>query len=274
MTSVRTDVAPYLERIGVTPGSPDVDTLTGIVQAHVTTIAFENLDPFTGTEPPTTRDGIGRKLVHGRRGGWCFEHNRLLHDVLDDLGYRVTPLVGRVRLGLDDDAPSTHRSHRLTLVEIDGEPWTADVGFGGTVPFAPLRLAADVEQPTVHGTYRYRRADDGVWWLQRRGSGDWRTQYVFDLVPVPDVDFVMGSFFTAHHPDSGFRNGLTAARSAHDRRWTLDGRRFTVRFPDGRAEPRELDTPSRVRETLETVFGIDTTAVTGLEARIREVHFT
>lgn len=268
--------AAYLDRIGVTVGPGEaggLDLLRRIVRAHVATIPFENLDPFTGTEPPTTGEGVAAKLVAGGRGGWCFEHNRLLYDVLADLGHRVTPLVGRVRLGLDDDAPATTRTHRLTLLRTVEGSVTADVGFGGTVPTEPLRLVTGTVQPTPHGDYRYRRDGDGTWLLQRRGAGDWTTQYTFDLTATPDVDYAMGSWYLTHHPDSGFRNGVVAARSADDHRVTLDGTRLTVRHVDGRTDRDELDSPSAVRRALEDRFGIDTAGVPGLERRIREVHF-
>lgn len=270
-TTTTATVAAYLDRIGVAPAPPDLALLQRIVPAHIATIPFENLDPFTGTEPPVDGAGVAAKLVHGRRGGWCFEHNLLLHDVLRDLGYRVTPLVGRVRLDLDDTAPAT-RTHRLTLVEFEDGPWTADVGFGGTVPVAPLRLVPDLEQPTAHGTYRYRRGDAGTWWLQRRGSGDRVSQYVFDTVPAPDADFRMGSWYLTHHPESGFRTGLTAAYSAGDHRATLDGTRYTVRYAGGHTERQYLGSASAVRDVLEGVFGIDTSGIAGLEDRIREAH--
>lgn len=267
-------VATYLDRIGVVPGPPDVSLLARIVRAHVATIPFENLDPFTHVEPPVDGAGVAGKLVHGHRGGWCFEHNLLLHDMLRDLGYRVTPLVGRVRLGLDEDAPATSRTHRLTLVETDEGTVTADVGFGGTVPVAPLRLVAGTVQPTAHGSYRYRRGPHGTWVLDRRGSGDWLTQYTFDLVPAPDIDFVMGSWYLTRHPGSGFRAAVGAAYSADDHRATLDGNRLTLRYADGRTDQHELESASAVRGALEDVFGIDTAGVAGLEGRIREQHFS
>ncbi|WP_224390045.1 arylamine N-acetyltransferase [Pseudonocardia sp. ICBG1293] len=268
-----TAAAAYLDLLGVHRSPPDRALLDRIVTAHNATIPFENLDPFTGVDPPTTSDGIAAKLVHARRGGWCFEHNRLLHDVLADLGYRVTPLVGRVRLGLAPaDAPAS-RTHRFTLVDTIEGRFTVDAGFGSTVPTTALQLVAGPEQPTPQATYRYARVDHGGWVLQRRGSGGWADQYVFDLVPVPDVDFAMGSWYLAHHPGSHFRTGLVAARTTPRRRTTLDGTRLTVRTADGTAQRHDLTSPARVRDALEEHLGIDTGGVAGLEERLREVYF-
>ncbi|ANY09002.1 arylamine N-acetyltransferase family protein [Pseudonocardia sp. HH130630-07] len=271
---METTLADYLDRIGVAPGPADAELLARIVGAHIAAIAFENLDPFTGTEPPVTGDAIAAKLVHGGRGGWCFEHNALLHDMLRELGYPVTPLLGRVRMGIAEDAPPTQRTHRVTLVETGDGPVIADVGFGGPVPTAPLRLVDGSVQPTTFADYRYLRREPDRWRLQRRGSGDWITQYDIELTPVPDVDYAMGSWYLVHHPDSHFRAGLNAARSFADRRITLSGTRYTVRHTDGRAEERDLGSVPEVLAVLQEAFGIDTSGVTGLEQRIRDVHLS
>ncbi len=274
MTStVTTSAAAYLDLLGVDRAAPDRALLDRVVTAHSATIPFENLDPFTGVEPPTTSDGVAAKLVHGRRGGWCFEHNRLLYDVLAAVGYQVTPLVGRVRLGLAPADPPTSRTHRLTLVDTTEGRFTVDAGFGSTVPTTALRLVAGLEQPTPQATYRYTRDDHGAWVLQRRGSGDWADQYVVDLVPAPDVDFAMGSWYLTHHPASHFRTGLVAARTTPEHRTTLDGTRLTVRTADGDVARHDLTSPARVRDALEEHLGVDTGAVAGLEDRLREVYF-
>ncbi|MEJ8281581.1 arylamine N-acetyltransferase family protein [Pseudonocardia spirodelae] len=268
-------VAAHLDRIGVAAGPPDVAQLDRIVRAHTATVAFENLDPFTGTDPPVDPAGVTAKLVHGRRGGWCFEHNLLLHDTLRDLGHAVTPLVARVRLGLERSAPATSRTHRLTLVTTSQGRFTVDGGFGATVPTAALRLVTGLEQPTGQAVYRYDRDAQGTWVLQRRGSsGGWTDQYAFDLLPAPDVDFRTGSWHLTHHPESGFRTGLTAALVTPRRRTTLDGTRLTVRPADGPARRRELDSPAQVRAALEDELGIDTGGVAGLERRLRAVYFS
>ncbi|SFN62759.1 arylamine N-acetyltransferase/N-hydroxyarylamine O-acetyltransferase [Pseudonocardia ammonioxydans] len=273
-TTATPTVASYLDRIGAADAQVGPDLLARIVRGHNATIPFENLDPFTGTEPPVDGGAVAAKLVHGRRGGWCFEHNRLLHDVLDELGYRVTPLVGRVRLGLDASAAATSRTHRLTLVETDEGVFTADVGFGATTPTEPLRLEAGTVQRTAQAEYRYRRGPGDTWVLERRGSGDWADQYVFDLTPTPAIDYAMGSWYLTHHPDSGFRRGLAVALSGPDRRSTLSGNRLTVRGPGTVAEEHELGSPAEVLQALDEVFGIDTAGVAGLAERVRRVHFT
>jgi hypothetical protein len=49
---------------------------------------------------------LSAKIVDGRRGGYCFEQNTLFGAVLESLGFHVTPLAGRVRLGATEVRPA------------------------------------------------------------------------------------------------------------------------------------------------------------------------
>jgi arylamine N-acetyltransferase len=44
---------------------------------------------------------LSNKLIHQRRGGYCYETNGLLALVLEQLGFNVTRLVGRVEQMID-----------------------------------------------------------------------------------------------------------------------------------------------------------------------------
>ena len=65
------------------------------------------------------------KLVTAKRGGYCFEQNRLLLDALHALGFTARPLLARVWLGAPRTPP---RTHTLILVTIDSADWIADRG--------------------------------------------------------------------------------------------------------------------------------------------------
>jgi N-hydroxyarylamine O-acetyltransferase len=115
------DLHAYFERIGVkTSVAPDLQTLRAIIAAHVATIPFENLDPFLGVSPALDIVSVQRKLVRDGRGGYCFEQNRLLSDILRAVGFRVTNLGARVLWGQPEDA-ITARTHMLLRVEADGK---------------------------------------------------------------------------------------------------------------------------------------------------------
>ncbi len=74
--------------------------------------------------------------------GYCFEQNGLLERALREIGFNVRSLLGRVVLANPPQMPP--RTHRLLLVEVAGERWIADVGFGGQTLTAPIKLLADI----------------------------------------------------------------------------------------------------------------------------------
>lgn len=94
----------YLRRIGHVGGrEPDVATLRAIEARHARAIAFESLDPFLGRPVRLDAASLTSKLVHGGRGGYCFEQNLLLTHALPTLGYRTAP----------SSAPGSREIHTL-----------------------------------------------------------------------------------------------------------------------------------------------------------------
>lgn len=263
----------YLTRIGITPTdhSPDLPTLAAIVSGHVSSISFENLDPLTGVEPALDPDGLVAKLVDGRRGGWCFEQNGLLRDMLDLLGYDVTGLAARVRYRQPRDAPPTPRGHMLLRVDgLPDGPHVVDVGFGGGTPTGVLRLVEDEEQETPNEPCRLVR-EGAALVLQTRLGEDWAPLYAFDLTPQLPVDYGITNFFLAHHPNSHFRHGLMVSRAEPGVRHALGGGRLSAYRIDGPTEQRDLSSVTELRDVLETTFGLDVSGVAGLDERLAAV---
>ncbi|HJP97761.1 MAG TPA: arylamine N-acetyltransferase [Rhodanobacteraceae bacterium] len=247
------DLRAYLARIGVqSPIAPDLQTLRAIITAHVATIPFENLDPFLGVSPTLDIESVQRKLVRYGRGGYCFEQNRLLSDALRAIGFNITDLAARVLWGQSENA-ITARSHMLLRVEIDGEVWIADAGFGGSTPTAPLRLTEGMEQATPHETYRlaYREPN---WYLQVTIDGEWKPVYRFDLQPQYPIDYMVSNYWLSTRAESYFVASLTAARAPAGRRLALRNRQFTNHTTGGATTKRILATTSEIRMVLQHEF--------------------
>jgi arylamine N-acetyltransferase len=114
------------------------------------------------------------KLVHRRRGGYCYEHNGLMGYVLEELGYGVERLAGRV-VWMNPDGPlpaQTHQVLSVTVPGVDG-PLLVDVGFGGQTLTSPIRLQPGPVQETRHEPYRIQERGDGVQ-LEAEISGKWQ----------------------------------------------------------------------------------------------------
>src|SRR6478752_9994675 len=112
------DVAAYFDRIGYRgPAEPTVETVYDLVAAHNRSIPFENLDPLLGIPvADLSAAALSEKLVHRRRGGYCYEHNGLMGYVLDELGFGVEHISARALSSNGADAPLPAENHDVLLV--------------------------------------------------------------------------------------------------------------------------------------------------------------
>ncbi len=134
------DLDAYFARIGYSGAhTPTLALLREIAVAQPRAIPLENLEVIAGGVPQLDLAAIENKLVHGNRGGYCYEQNTLLQAVLIALGFRVTALLARVRFGVPADL-ITGRSHMTLLVDLPEGPHLIDAGFGNMTLTAPLAL--------------------------------------------------------------------------------------------------------------------------------------
>ncbi len=247
------DLDAYFERIRYAGDrSPRLDTLRAIHLRHTEAIPFENLNPFLGWPVPLDARALQEKIVRHGRGGYCFEQNLLLTHALTALGFRVTGLAGRVLWNAPEDAV-TRRSHMLLRVDLAGESYIADVGFGGQTLTGPLRLEPDVEQPTPHEPFRLTRSR-ATYIPQAKTARAWKTLHRFNLRQEVLPDYEVLSWYLSNHPTSRFVTGLIAARPAPGLRYALSDNEFAVHDLNGKTERRRLTTAAELRGMLEDTF--------------------
>lgn len=249
------DLTAYLARIGIAgPLAPDRATLARIVAAHTATIPFEGIDGLLGKPVVLDHDVLVAKLVHGGRGGFCFEHNRLLRAMLEQIGFDVTSLGARVLWNAAPDA-ATSLTHMLLRVDLPQGPVIVDAGFGGNTLTGVLDLVADREQATPHEPFRLTR--DGDYWVQAVAiGGEWRPTYRFTLEPQHRTDQELGSWYMSTSPKSHFVFGLTCALALPDRRLSLRNFDFAIHHRGGETERRQLADAAAVCDVVETQIGI------------------
>ncbi|MEI9889370.1 MAG: arylamine N-acetyltransferase [Caulobacteraceae bacterium] len=167
MTKPGLDLDAYLARIGYAgPRQASLQVLRDLHRLHAAAIAFENLSPLMDAPVPLALPDLQAKLVHGGRGGYCYEHNNLFWAALASLGFQAQGLAARVRWRMPDDAPPRPRSHMALLAHLPEGPFIADVGFGAMTMSGPLALIAGAAQPTPHESFRLLSAADGAFDLQ------------------------------------------------------------------------------------------------------------
>lgn len=247
------DLEAYFQRIGYEGShAPTLATLQGIHELHPQAIAFENLNSFLGQPVELDLSSLVQKLVYSDRGGYCFEQNGLLRSVLTTLGFSVTGLGARVLWNLPPDT-LTPRSHMVLLLNLESEPYIADVGFGGLTLTAPLQLIPDLVQATPHEQFRLIKTEE-FWILQAQIGQDWKPLYQFDLQAQHHCDYGVSNWHVSTHPNSLFVNNLIAARVDPDRRYGLRNAELATHFLSGTTEKRQLANTAELETVLTNIF--------------------
>jgi N-hydroxyarylamine O-acetyltransferase len=248
------DLEAYLARIGYDGQlAATVETLTTLHRAHVLSIPFENLDILLGRPIRLDLESLQTKLVHGGRGGYCFEQNSLFAAVLERLGFEVTGLAARVRMG---DERGTPRTHMVLAVVLDERRWLADVGFGGDTLLDPVRF--DDDRPIRQGAWSFQLVEerDRVRVLRGLRADGWLDLYEFTEEPQLPVDFEVGNHYTSTWPRSPFVTKVVVQRSGVDERWMMIEDELRVERPDG-SERWPVSSPEERLSILAERFGLE-----------------
>lgn len=209
----------YFERIGYTQ-SPraDLQTLQALHRLHLQRIPYENVDVFCHLPVRLDAETLTQKLLLRHRGGYCFEQNGLFLMVLKALGFHCRANLARVHRNRPEPGG---RTHQINLVEIDGQTWVCDVGFGGSGFRQPLLLQADVESEQLGECYRLEKRDVHGFYLLRKSVDGWQPLYTFQIeAPLP-VDIEIGNFYASNCPDYVFRKCIMGTRMTARGRVTL-----------------------------------------------------
>ena len=246
------DLAGYLRRVAYEGALEQTEeVLRALHLAHATHIPFENLDILLGRPIRLDLASLQAKLVHGGRGGYCFEQNTLLAAVLEEIGFPVTRLAARVRAGAAGVLP---RTHMLLLVRCEGRTWLADVGFGAEGLLHPVPFGRGEVSEQFCWSYRVVPEGD-LWVLQSLHGEDWTDLYAFTLEPQHAVDYEMANHFTSTHPESRFRRTVTAQLATPGVRRVLRFGEFTV-DEGGSVTRRTVADPDELLAVLDESFGL------------------
>lgn len=250
------DLDAYCQRIAYRgERSPTLTTLRELQWRHISAIPFENLTSLSGQPVPLGLAALQAKMLHARRGGYCFEHNLLFAAALQRLGFKVTGLAARV-LWKAPTGSTGARTHMLLRIDLPEGSWLADTGFGGNSPTGPLELVAGREQATPLEPCRLMPAGPD-WQIELRLGEDWQPLYRFDLQPQQHVDYQVANWYVSTHPASRFVQALLVARPAGGQRRTLFNNELRLREADGTATRRQLGSVRELREVLEGLFDIE-----------------
>ena len=250
----RDDSDRLLAHIGLdaTPGS-DLDGLRTVHRAYVAHVPFENIAVQLGEsqaiDPPT----LVERIVTGSRGGYCFEANTVLLELLESLGFEVErreAIVG-ARDAFANGEPTNHLA--LVVRTAGGEELIAEGGFGEG-PVEPLFLR---EGPQAAGAFEvcFER-EDGGWWFNQHGFSSTPGFRFADAAVALDV-FAPEHLRLSTSPDSGFVRTLTVQQPHEDRIVSLRARTLREEGPGASAGRIVVDDIDAWTTALQERFGID-----------------
>jgi N-hydroxyarylamine O-acetyltransferase len=246
-----------LRRIGLTQvPAADVDGLRTVHRAFVSRVPYENIAVQLGESRPLDPPALLRRVLHGGRGGYCFEVNTVLQTLLETLGFAVERRQGIV--APHDVRHSGEPTNHLALVvhTPDAGPFIAEAGLGEG-PLDPLPLATG---PVTSGAFRFM--------IERDGDGWWIAQHAYGSIPgfwFSDAPATLAEF-QPHHTrlstsaSSSFVQTLVIQRPSGDRIVALRARTLSASGP-GRRERVVLGTITTFAATLRDRFGIDPAAL-------------
>jgi len=246
------NIDAYLERIGVDSAiSISEDCLEQLHRSHAYTIPFENFDILLGRGIDLSLERLFQKIIFESRGGYCFELNGLYLQLLLALGFRAKPLLARVHTR---GTPSG-RNHQLSLVELNGREWIADVGFGADGLRAPIPF--EIDRINEQDNQQFRLVDSPPYgtMLQLLEEDQWQNLYSFDLEYVCMADIYSGNHYTSTSPYSFFTWSRVATLPSETGRTSLNDFQLKV-ISSNSIESIELEDNETYLDHIKKHFGI------------------
>lgn len=200
-------IQAYLDHLNITEVT-NLNDITKLIQAHEEAFAFSSLKVLLQEEITLDLESLYKSLVLQKRGGYCFEHNKLLYEALQYLGFNVEFYLARVINNSDIQVPQTHR---FTLLKYGGEQYLIDVGIGFRSPNVPVLFSSNETVSHLNIAYKITQ-QNGVFYLQLLEKGKWFKATQFDLHPCYEADFELGHFYSHRHQDAVFVNNLVVSK--------------------------------------------------------------
>lgn len=252
MHSDNFDLSAYFRRINYGgQAAADSATLHAIMRHQLFSIPFENLDVQAGKVVSMVPEEIASKLLHQRRGGYCYELNGLFAMALAALGITYRFVAARPMF-YPARRPKTHMA---VVAEVDGRQWLCDLGFGSYGIRAPMALdMLDTDIMQDFDTFRLSRDARGEYLLQAKVEGEWANQYAFDLSHQEWIDFAPANYLNSTHPDAIFVQKLLVIQHQPEGRAILLGDTLKTITAD-RVEKQQLTTDN-IAHVLEKRFAL------------------
>lgn len=232
--------------------TPDLELLSSVQYGFQKNIPYENLDILRGIPLSLDYNDLFEKIITRRAGGYCFEINGFLGEVLRSLGFTVVEYMARYLRGETEIPMRRHRVLGVTCC--DGQKYICDAGIGQAAFRLPLLMKENHTSEQFGEVYRVTREPFFGWMISDYHHGEWRRFYAFTEEEQLNIDYIMPSFWCEKSPDSPFTSVEIFSIKTDTGRITLDGNVFHIFDGDNFVE--EFLTEEQIAEAYQKYFGL------------------
>ena len=218
------DLEQCLKRIGYNgPTEPTLYTLRALQMSFLLRVPFENLDIYLHRQIKLSSENIYKKIVLSKRGGFCYECNILLCELLRGLGFQVEYLSAKMVKG---NIVGQEYDHMVLLVHLEHD-YLVDVGNGQSCR-EPLRI--DGTNRAASEGYAYRADTHGKDYAlyYQQSDAAWTPRFLFTLTPRDRAEFSEMCYYHQTSPDSVFTQQRLVTIATFEGRVTLTDMQLTI----------------------------------------------
>jgi len=226
MVSTDEIVQNYLSTLGLSEEIKTLSDINLLIQAHQKMFAFSSLKVLLKENISLELKDIYYSIVVQKRGGYCFEHNKLLYEVLKALNFDVEFYLARVVNNTHSETPKVPLTHRFTLLKFEGERYLIDVGVGIFSPNVAIKFADEITPSHLGKSYTIESLNNQSYAMNIIEKGKAFRATTFDLAPCSEADCEMGHFYSHKHPNAIFVNNLVASRISQEQILSLRNRAY------------------------------------------------
>ncbi|MEJ2113277.1 MAG: arylamine N-acetyltransferase [Flavobacteriaceae bacterium] len=237
--------------------APSFEVLSALQKNHLLNVPFENLDIDNGIPIKLDTDLIRTKIVTNKRGGFCYELNGLFCELLSSLGFKAKRISGRV--WDKTNGYGAEYDHLAILVEIDGQLYLSDVGFG-EFTFAPLKVETNTVQADERGDFLIDTCKvDGQEYFRvsKIDNGLKTPEYIFSLTERALNEFSTMCQYHQTSSKSHFTIKRIVSIPTIDGRVTITGDLLKIKKADKIIKEYNLQNEEIFKRDLKDYFHID-----------------